>query len=317
MWNLFVDFMLYLMLLLYQAVGNNFIIAIGIFTVVMRLLLLPLTFRQQRSSMRMQEIQPDIQRIQKKYRDNPQKMQEEFQKIGYNPAEPLLGCLPLFLQMPIWIALLQVLRLMTASSPLAMLEMQQRVQAFPLSASLNLNALLPVDNTFLWFNLGQPDPLLILPIVVTATMFLSQRLMMPAKKADDGKKKGKKEDENPAAQMTQSMQYTMPLMFGFFALQYEAGLSVYFIISNFMSIVQGFVVRRNMDRLKAEAAASFPKRTAVDDEDDSADESAEKVPEPSVNGAATNGSGGSTAKKKGKATSSSGGSRRKKKKNRR
>ncbi|MCB0036657.1 MAG: YidC/Oxa1 family membrane protein insertase, partial [Anaerolineales bacterium] len=78
MWDAFINLMLNSMILLYQTLGNNFILALVVFTVIIRLLLLPLNLRQQRSSIRMQELQPQVQAIQKKYRDNPQKMQEEF-----------------------------------------------------------------------------------------------------------------------------------------------------------------------------------------------------------------------------------------------
>ena len=58
-------------------------------------------------------------------------------------------------------------------------------------------------------------------------MFLQQKLMTPATKKEQGKGKQKK-DDNPMAGMTQSMQWTMPIMFGFFSLQFQAGLSIYF-----------------------------------------------------------------------------------------
>ena len=77
MWQAFIDFMLNLMVLLYQGLGNNFILALVAFTVITRLILLPLNLRQQKTSIRMQEMQPQIQAIQKKYKDNKQKLQEE------------------------------------------------------------------------------------------------------------------------------------------------------------------------------------------------------------------------------------------------
>jgi YidC/Oxa1 family membrane protein insertase len=71
-------------------------------------------------------------------------------------------------------------------------------------------------------------------------MFIQQKYMSPAKKKDS---KGGKQDD-PAAAMTQSMQYTMPLMFGFFSLQFQAGLSIYFIFSNVIGILQGWYTRQ-------------------------------------------------------------------------
>jgi YidC/Oxa1 family membrane protein insertase len=230
------------LLLLYDFLGNNFVLAIAIFTVLIRLVTLPLNLRQQKTSIRMQEMQPQIQAIQKKYKDNPAKMQEEFKKIGYNPAESLAGCLPLLIQFPILIGLYRAIIVLLGSTPLSLLELTDRVS--PAVANIvDLASVLPIPNKFLWLNLAQPDPIYILPVLVFATMFVSQRLLMPAKKKDDDKKG---QDENPMAGMTQSMQYTMPIMFGFFSLSFPAGLSVYFVLSNVIGIGQGYITRANM-----------------------------------------------------------------------
>ncbi len=234
-WNEFViNPMLNAMLLLYDFLGNNLILAILVFTILIRLITLPLNLKQQRSMMRTQEMQPQIQAIQKKYKDNPQKMQEEFGKIGYNPADSLTGCLPMVIQMPVLFGMFTVFRIMLGTTPLALYELTQRV--YP---GINLTSILPIDTTFLWWNLGQPDPFLVLPILVFATMFIQQKYMTPPKKNN-----GKDNKEDPTAAMTQSMQYTMPLMFGFFSLQFQAGLSIYFIFSNVIGILQGLYTRR-------------------------------------------------------------------------
>jgi len=234
-WNEFViNPMLNAMLLLYDFLGNNLILAILVFTILIRLLTLPLNLKQQRSMLRTQEMQPQIQAIQKKYKDNPQKMQEEFGKIGYNPADSLTGCLPMVIQMPVLFGMFTVFRIMLGTTPLALYELTQRVYE-----GINLSSILPIDNTFLWWNLGQPDPYLVLPILVFATMFIQQKYMSPSKK-----KNGKDNKDDPSAAMTQSMQYTMPLMFGFFSLQFQAGLSIYFIFSNIIGILQGLYTRR-------------------------------------------------------------------------
>lgn len=237
MWDTFIlNPMVNGLLLLYDLLGNNFILAIAVFTVLIRVVTLPLNMRQQRSSMRMQEMQPQIQAIQKKYRDNPQKMQEEFQKIGYNPAESLAGCLPLLIQFPVMIGLYQSITMTLGATPQALFGLTQRVYS-----SIDLTQLLPIENRFLWLNMAQPDPWLVLPILVAATMFLQQKLLTPAPP-----KNGKNAQENPAAQMTQSMLYTMPIMFGFFSLSFPSGLSIYFVLSNVIGIGQGYYMRRTM-----------------------------------------------------------------------
>lgn len=234
------------LLWLYAILGNNFILALTVFTIFTRILMLPLNLRQQRSMVKTQEMQPQIRAIQQKYKDNPQKMQEEFQKIGYNPAESLSGCLPLLATMPILFGLFQVLRLVLGSTPQTLFELTQRV--YP---GIDLTNLLPIDSSFLWLNLGQPDPLYILPILVFVTMFLQTKFTSPAtnNKNDDkskGGKGGKDQQDDPTAAMTQSMQYTMPIMFGFFSLSFQSGLSIYFVLSNVIGIAQGFYTRRVM-----------------------------------------------------------------------
>jgi len=246
------------LLLLYSLLGENFILAIAVFTIIIRLATLPLNLRQQRSSMRMQELQPQIKVIQQKYRDNPQKMQEEFKKIGYNPTETLTGCLPMLIQMPVLFGLFQVLRLVLASTPQSLFELTQRIYD-SFGGFIDISALLPIDSKFLWMNLGQPDPTFVLPLLVFGTMFIQQKYLSPAAaKADDKKGNQKGQQEDAAASMQKSMQYTMPIMFGVFALNFQAGLSVYFVLSNIIGIGQGWYTRRIMDAEK-EAQAKKPK----------------------------------------------------------
>ncbi len=237
------------LLWLYAILGNNFILALTVFTIFTRILMLPLNLKQQRSMVKTQEMQPQIRAIQQKYKDNPQKMQEEFQKIGYNPAESLSGCLPLVATMPILFGLFQVLRLVLDTTPQTLFELTQRVYA-----GIDLTNLLPIESNFLWMNLGQPDPSYILPILVFVTMFVQTKFTSPtpAKKDDDKNKKGggKAQADDPTAAMTQSMQYTMPIMFGFFALSFQSGLSIYFVLSNVIGIAQGLYTRRIMEAEK-------------------------------------------------------------------
>lgn len=269
MWDTFiVDPMTNALMLLYGILpgflaNNTFVVAIAIFTILVRLITLPLNLRQQKSSMQMQEIQPQVQAIQKKYKDNPQKMQEEFKKIGYNPTDSLTGCLPLLIQFPILIGLYRAIITLLGSTPQALFELTDRIYAV-VDNIVGVSTALPIPNKFLWLNLAQPDPYYVLPVLVFGTMFISQKLLTPSpKKDDDGKKK--KQDDNPMAGMTQSMQYTMPLMFGFFSLSFPAGLSIYFILSNIIGIGQGYMTRSSMakEKAKREAAGEVPKTTGL------------------------------------------------------
>lgn len=254
LWNsTIINPMLNALLWLYGVLGNNFVIAIAVFTIITRVIMLPLNLRQQRSMARTQEMQPQIRAIQQKYKDNPQKMQEEFAKIGYNPAESLTGCLPLVATMPILFGLFTVLRIVLGTTPQSLLELTERAYSF-----IDLTALLPIDSQFLWMNLGQPDPYYVLPVLVFVTMFFQTKFSSPSKKkTEEAPKKGKgkkqqQQSDDPTAAMTQSMQYTMPLMFGFFSLSFQAGLSIYFVLSNLIGIGQGYYTRKVMDREKSE-----------------------------------------------------------------
>ncbi|HOU39709.1 MAG TPA: YidC/Oxa1 family membrane protein insertase [Promineifilum sp.] len=253
MWDtLIVNPMINALLLFYNFLGQNFILAIAFLTILIRIITLPLNLKQQRSMMHTQELQPEINAIQKKYRDNPQKMQEEFKRVGYNPADTLSGCIPTLIQFPILIGLYRAITTILGTTPQALFELVPRV--YP---AINLTNLIPVENKFMWLNLSQPDPIFVLPIVVFVSMFIQQKLLTPAPP------KGQTQQDNPTAGMSQSMMYTMPLMFGFFSLQFPAGLSIYFILANVIGIVQGLYLQRIMNRERAERAARGETRPYV------------------------------------------------------
>lgn len=110
MWDVFKDWIFSLIQFFDNLVGD-WGLAIIIITIIFRLLVWPLMHKQAKSNFQMQKIQPEIQKIQQKYSDDKVRMNEEMQKL-YAEAKfnPLAGCLPMILQMPIFIALFQVLR---------------------------------------------------------------------------------------------------------------------------------------------------------------------------------------------------------------
>jgi YidC/Oxa1 family membrane protein insertase len=226
-WDYFSQPMVNGLLLLYGYMGHNFALSIAIFTVVLRLLIIPLTMPQQRSAKKMQDLQQsdEWKKIQKDYAKDREKLAQEqmrlYKEWGVNP---LGGCLPLLIQFPIWIGLYQAISQLVSGNPLQLLSLAKSIYPF----LPNLSRLIPLEPRFLWLNLGQPDPLYVLPILVAGTTWFSQKVMTPPSSggADD-----------QAASMARSMQLTMPIMFGFFALQFPAGLSIYFIISNLVSVV--------------------------------------------------------------------------------
>jgi len=139
---------------LYQNVIASYGIVIILLTIIVRLILTPLTITQTRSMARMQKIQPQLKELQKKYKDDKQKLQQETMAFyKENNVNPLAGCLPLILQMPVFFALFQTLRNPT-----------DKVTSV-------------VNNfKFLWMDLDKPDPYYILVILMVATMFLSTKL---------------------------------------------------------------------------------------------------------------------------------------------
>lgn len=218
----FLQPMLNALLLLYGFLGQNFAVAIAVFTVIIRLITLPLTLPQQKSAKKMQELQPKLQALQKKYKDDKEKLaqaqMELYREAGVNP---LGGCLPMLIQFPIWIGLYQSIAQTLAAGPLQLLNLSTNIYK---NISW-LSSLVPVKNTFLWLDLGKPDPFYILPVILVATTWFQQKVMT-APSADP-----------QSASMNQSMQVMFPLMLGFFSLQFPAGLTLYIVISNLVGVI--------------------------------------------------------------------------------
>jgi YidC/Oxa1 family membrane protein insertase len=232
-WDAFLSVFINFMLLIYRFLGQQTVVAIGVLTLIVRLSLLPLTLRQQKTAKKMQELQPEMQKLQKKYGNDREKLAQEqmklYQEAGMNPMG---GCLPLLIQLPLLFALYQAIIRVLAVSPMELLRLSQNIY-LP-----NMANLIPLQSTFLWLDLGEPDPFFILPVLVVVTSWLSQRMLSPP--ATDDR----------SAAMSQQMQIMMPLMFGFISISYASGLSIYFILSNLVTLLQYFIIRR--DRLGEE-----------------------------------------------------------------
>jgi YidC/Oxa1 family membrane protein insertase len=226
------------LLLIYDALFHNYVLAILVLTIIIRLITLPLTLKQQISSMKMAAMQPQIKAIQEKYKNEPQKLSEEMRKVGFSP---LSGCLPLLIQFPILIGLYNAIRNTLSVSPVSLLELGKHIYSF----LPNLSSLVPVDATFLGlFNLGQPDHTYIIPIVVVATTYFSTKLTTPPSTDPQTK------------QTNQMMSMMMPVMFGFFMLSTPTGLGMYWIVSNLIGIGQYFLMKPRLDLARAEHAAT-------------------------------------------------------------
>lgn len=222
-----------LLTFLYSVLGNDMVIAITVFTIIVRVITHPLTMQQQRSTKAMQVVQPELKKLQEKYKNDREKLsQEQMRLYREHGINPLGGCLPLLIQFPILIALYQAIIHSLAATPLQMIDLSNRLLIPGLEQSI------PLNNMWLGLNLTQPPDMgasvlsLALPVLVVVTTWLQFKLTMPqTPPSGDGK-------PDQAQAMSRSMGTVMPLMYGFFALSFSVGLSIYFIVSNLVSIVQ-------------------------------------------------------------------------------
>lgn len=213
------------MLGLYRVLGENLVLAIIVFTVLSRIVTYPLMRQQLKSSKRMREIAPKLQALREQYK-GPQNREalaraqmDLYREEGINP---MAGCLPLLIQMPILFGLYGAIYATLATTPLQFLDIQNRL-LIP-----DLSAMLPLKNQFLWLNLGQPDPFFVLPVLVVVSTWLQSKIMMPP--VTDPK--------DPSAAVSRNMTTIMPLMVGLFSLSFASGLSVYWVASNIVGIAQ-------------------------------------------------------------------------------
>jgi len=236
-----------LLLLLYAYLGHNTIVAIAALTILLNLLLLPLTIIQQRSSRKMQEIQPKLQKLQKKYAKDKERLAQEqmklYKKEGINPTA---GCLPLLLQLPIWFGLYRAVIYCIPSTPLQLFQFSQHIWKW----IPGITGIVPLQNKFLGMDLGLPPNSTqwwsyALPILVFATSMLQQKLLTPS---TAGSTSSSSDDQPSQAElMSKQMQIMMPLMMVMFTLQWPIGLSVYFIISNLIRTAQYYFIKKNHD----------------------------------------------------------------------
>jgi len=227
MWDLFISIFINVLLWIYNVIGQNFGIAIILFTILIRVVTWPLNAQQMKGAKAMQDLQndKDWQAIQKKYAKDKEKLAQEQMRIyrekGINPFG---SCLPTLIQFPIIIALYQSIIRALAATPLDLLKLSRSINP----AFLDVAKLIPLNSKFLWMNLGQPEPYYILAVVVAVTTYIQSKLTLPP-------------STNPndqSAAMGQSMTLTMPLMLGWFALTFPSGLAVYFVTSNLLGIIQ-------------------------------------------------------------------------------
>ena len=229
MWDAVITVFINILLYIYNIVGDNFGLAIIIFTLLIRLVTYPLNAKQMKSTQAMQELQQskEWQDIQKKYKNDKEKLAQEqmriYQEMGVSPFG---SCLPTLIQFPIIIALYQSITRSLAVTPLQLLDLSKHIT--------NGAALIPLNRDFLWMDLSQPERLYILgfgipllAIVVAVTSYLQTKMMTPTNPTA----------QDQSAQMSKMIIY-MPLFMGWLAYSFPSGLAIYFITGNLASIIQ-------------------------------------------------------------------------------
>jgi YidC/Oxa1 family membrane protein insertase len=183
--------------------GAPWWLSIAILTVIVRALLFPLTIKQVKSMRAMQDLKPEMDRIRAKYKDNRQKQQEEIMKLYQErQVNPLGGCFPILIQMPIFIAMFYVIRSFGDTHP-----------------SFNTGGIL-------WFqNLSAMDPYYILPILSAVTMLAASEIT--AKNIDPQQR---------------WLMRILPVGITVFIYYFPAGLFMYWITSNLVTLVQNYLI---------------------------------------------------------------------------
>jgi len=210
--------MLNFLVLLSKYFFGSFGLAILVLTVAVRLITYPTYTRQMKSQRAMQEVQPKLKELQKKYGKDKERLSQETMKLykeqGVNP----LGCaFPMIVQFPIWIGLYQSVIQALGFSPENLLGLSRHLYGFAA-----LQEQVPLSRHFLWLDLGSGD--IFMAIIVGGSMWVLQK-MSASPTADPNQQS-----------MGRMMIWIMPLMFGFFALTFPSGLALYWAATNLMSI---------------------------------------------------------------------------------
>jgi len=195
--------------MMYGIFGNYGLAIIGI-TILIKLVLLPLTLKQDRSMSAMKRLQPELDALKTKHKNDPQTLnQKTIELYKIHKVNPASGCLPILLQMPILFALFGVLRKTGADSVIA-------------------------DNaSFLWLTLSTPDPMFILPLLNGAVSFFQQKLMSET------------QGNNPQMKM---MMYMFPVMMIFISYKMPSGLQLYWVVSSMAAVAQQYYIMSKRDK---------------------------------------------------------------------
>ncbi len=278
---------------IYNTIGfNNYGLAIIVFTLIVKVVLLPLTLKQYKSTQKMQEIQPKIQEIQKRYKNDKEKLNQELMKVYQeNKVNPAGGCLPLIVQMPILISLYwvitQPLKFMLKKAPEVIEQLIARVpETFPMGFSqqigvldyfsqnadklLGIENLLRVDELinlqFLGLNLGRiatyntdllfgPESHIYLPLLLLPIIGVITTYISSKMSMPQNTQNNKNTSaQNTSGGMGKSMMYIGPVMTLIFSFQLPAGVVLYWIAGYVFQIFQQLYINKKVLSKKEEVS---------------------------------------------------------------
>ncbi|HHH76523.1 MAG TPA: membrane protein insertase YidC, partial [Phycisphaerae bacterium] len=232
--------MMWLMTFLYTYPAfGNYGVAIIMLVMVVRLVLHPLSKKSQMSMHKMKKLGPAMNKLKEKYADDKATLNKEMMKLGLNPLGPMLGCLPMFLQLPIWIALWTSIQM---------------------SVELRHAAFLPVWLT----DLAGPDALFTLPFTIPFTSINLFNLlpillcfaMALQFKLNPQMSGGGAATTPQAAQQQKMMKLLMPVMMLIFFYNAPSGLTLYIMASTFAGLLESRIIRSHIDKKEAQQAAA-------------------------------------------------------------
>lgn len=240
-WSLFVGFLENVLLTFFNwfhglSVPGAAGLAVILFTIVARLVILPLTLKSLQSTRKIQELQPQLKELQRKYGKDQQKLTEETMKLYKEyKVTPVGGCLPMLIQLPIFLGVYQAVLHLTQSSP-AGYAAGTIVQALA-NGGVNVGNLAAqvigdpqLHGRFLWLSdLGKPDPYYVLGVLSVVFQLLVQLMATP--RVQDPQQKA----------MSQSM-LIMPLMFGYLGFTFPSGAVLYWVVGSILSMIQQYVI---------------------------------------------------------------------------
>ncbi|OLT30763.1 hypothetical protein BJF83_24485 [Nocardiopsis sp. CNR-923] len=218
-------------------------LSIILLTVLMRLLMVPLFVKQMNTQRKMQEIQPKIMKLRERYKHDRERLSRESMKLYQESGtNPIMGCLPLLLQMPVFFALFSVLRSVAEgnaqygfSEELAESARQALIFEAPIAAQFNSS---PEE----LLALGSSNPVLAKVIIAIACVIMGTTTFLTMRQSI--KRSTAQMPDNPMMQTQKIMMYMAPL-FGLFGLMMPVGVLVYWVTSNIWTMVQQHFLYRN------------------------------------------------------------------------